>query len=229
MRNKILKISILPALIGLTFLSFSNKEGVKPSNNLEANNRVENLIKDVSKENKVLFTVDTTQISYALVQKDFIGFKEAVGHSESRGLYGLVNKFGYMGKYQFGSSALKTIGVSNSQEFLKRPDLQEAAFHALIAHNKWYMRKLIQEHEGQVISGVLITESGILAAAHLAGPSGVKRFLKSNGTNSPSDAFGTQVKHYLKAFAGYDLSMIKADKNARVNLNAFPGILDHKA
>ena len=94
-----------------------------------------------------------------------IGFKEAVAFKESQGKYRLVNSLGYMGKYQFGSKALRAIGINDNKAFLKDPALQEKAFMALLAKNKWILRYEIQKYNGKIISGIEITESGILAAA----------------------------------------------------------------
>ena len=69
-----------------------------------------------------------------------------------------------------------------------------------------------------IFRGVKVTESGILAAAHLAGPGSVKKFLRSYGGNNISDAYGSTVRAYLKKFSGYDTSMITPDKKARVTL-----------
>jgi len=212
-KKKIIKISVLPAVAALVFLSFSNKEIEEP---IPDEIPIEN--SSFSDYSKLDFTVDTTQLNTPLLKKDFFGFKEAIGYTESRGFYNLVNRFGYMGKYQFGNSALSTIGIYDSKDFVNNPKLQEEAFHAFTSRNKWLLKDLIAEYEGEIIDGVLITESGIIASAHLSGPTGVKRFLQSNGTRSFSDAFGTQVKHYMQEFGGYDLSAVKADKNAKVKI-----------
>lgn len=137
-----------------------------------------------------------------------IGFKEAVAFKESQGKYRLVNSLGYMGKYQFGSQALRAIGVRNEKAFLKDPALQEKAFVALLSKNKWILRNEIEKYEGKVISGIEITESGILAAAHLGGAGSVKNFFKNKGNRHFRDAFGTSLRSYMKAFGGYDLSYI---------------------
>jgi hypothetical protein len=146
-----------------------------------------------------------------------IGFKEAVAFKESQGKYRLVNSLGYMGKYQFGSKALRAIGVEDDKAFLKNPALQEKAFIALLSKNKWILRYEIQKYEGKVIDGIEITESGILAAAHLGGAGSVKNFFKNKGNRHFRDAYGTSLKSYLKAFGGYDLSYIEADSNATIN------------
>ena len=99
--------------------------------------------------------------------------------------------------------------------FLNSSELQEAAFYANAARNKWILIRDIKKFEGKVINGIKITESGILAAAHLAGPGSVKKYLRSWGANGFSDGFGTSIGFYIKKFAGYDTSFIEPDKNAR--------------
>ncbi len=146
--------------------------------------------------------------------KSFIAFKEALAIKESMGLYHLVNPYGYMGKYQFGKSTLKAVGVTNTSRFLKDPVLQEKAFRALVSKNKWELRKEIKRYEGKVVSGIKITESGLLAAAHLGGAGSVKKFLKTG--HAFEDGFGTSIRTYLKRFGGYDTSVIIPNKNAKV-------------
>jgi hypothetical protein len=111
---------------------------------------------------------------------------------------------------------LRTIGIHNTSAFLKNPDLQEKAFLALLAKNKWLLRKEIAKYEGAVINGISITESGILAAAHLGGVRTVKRFFRSNGERYFRDVYGTSIVSYMKAFGGYDTSFIEPDKYASI-------------
>lgn len=148
--------------------------------------------------------------------KSFIGFKEALAFKESRGDYESVNTLGYMGKYQFGKSTLELIGIYNTSEFLRNPELQEKAFIANAMRNKWVLRRDIKRFVGKTIDGVKITESGILAAAHLAGPGSVKKYLRSYGAIGFADAYGTTVRYYMKKFSGYDTSFIKAEKTPKV-------------
>ena len=150
--------------------------------------------------------------------KSFEAFKEAVAFKESQGNYFTVNEFGYMGKYQFGEETLKVIGIYNPNYFLNTPELQEKAFIANTKRNKWILRKDIERYVGKTIGGVNVTESGILAAAHLAGPGNVKRFLRSNGQTNFADGFGSTVKYYMKRFEGYNTSSIEPDKSAKARL-----------
>jgi hypothetical protein len=80
------------------------------------------------------------------------------------------------------------------------------------------LRKDIERFEGEIIGGILITESGIIAAAHLAGPGNVKKFLRSFGGHNKSDAYGSSVRYYMKKFSGYDTSFIEADRKAKAIL-----------
>jgi hypothetical protein len=166
-------------------------------------------------------TIDETakiNFNFPFTGKSYVGFKQAVGIKESQGLYKLVNRYGYMGKYQFGKTALRALGIYNTKNFLNNPGLQERAFKALLCKNKWELRKEIGRYEGQVIRGVTITESGILAAAHLAGANSVKVFLNSNGRNGYRDGFGTSLKSYIKKFGGYDTSNIVAHPSPKVKV-----------
>lgn len=146
----------------------------------------------------------------------FIDFKEALAVKESDGDYKSVNSYGYMGKYQFGKGTLKYIGLKNTKDFLNNPALQEKAFVAYVQKNKWILRREIQKYAGKTMRGILITESGILAAAHLGGAGAVQDFLRSNGAVSFVDGYGTDIKAYLKAFANYNLTTIKAEKNPKI-------------
>ena len=150
------------------------------------------------------------------LQKDFVGFKEALAFKESQGKYRVVNTLGYLGKYQFGRTTLERFRIYNTQAFLRNPELQERAFVALCKVNKWILRKDIRRSVDKTINGIKITESGILAAAHLSGAGNVKKFLRSNGAHNFSDAYGSSIQSYLKKFSGYDVSTIEADRNANI-------------
>lgn len=155
--------------------------------------------------------------SLPYIGKHFIGFREAIAFKESQGKYNLVNSLGYMGKYQFGTSALRFIGINNNAQFLNSPDLQEKAFIALLKINKSKLQDVIQEYRGKTIDGVRVTESGILAAAHLGGAGSIRKYLESDGRRKCKDGYGTTIKSYLKQFAGYETQNIIADSTAKVN------------
>ncbi len=153
-----------------------------------------------------------------LLGKTYLGFKEALGFKESRGDYSVINRYGYLGKYQFGPSTLALIGIHDTAQFLVDSELQEQAFAANMSRNKWILRRDIARFEGKVIGGVRVTESGILAAAHLAGAGNVKKYLRSGGQHAFSDAFGTTIGYYLKKFSGYDTSFVVPNRQAKANV-----------
>lgn len=208
MVKNILKYSVL--IILLTFISL----GFTSTRKVEINERfrvVGPLLNTVPVEDEPL-----VEIKPPFLGKSFIGFKEALGFKESRGNYFITNHLGYMGKYQFGTSTLKLIGIKNSSDFLNDPELQERAFIANTARNKWVLRRDIKRCVGKYIRGVYVTESGILAAAHLAGPGNVKAYLRSSGARGFKDANGASIRYYMKKFSGYDTSYIQPDKRARI-------------
>ena len=156
------------------------------------------------------------QIDIPHLGKSFVGFKEALGFKESRGDYNCVNSLGYLGKYQFGRTTLERFNIYNTRGFLKDAELQEDVFIALCSVNKWILRKDIKHKVGKKINGILITESGILAASHLAGAGNVKKYLRSNGATNFKDAYGSNIEHYLKKFADYNTSFIPANRKPSI-------------
>ena len=160
-------------------------------------------------------TFDSDDSFSPYLGKSFVGFKEALAFKESGGDYSSVNTYGYLGKYQFGAETLKMIGIHNPVNFLRNPRLQEKAFIANSARNKWILRRDIKNFVGKRINGIIITESGIIAAAHLAGPGSVKKYLRSYGLDNFADGYGTTVHYYMKRFSGYDTSFVKANKRAK--------------
>ena len=150
------------------------------------------------------------------VGSSYIGFKEALAFKESQGDYFVTNTFGYLGKYQFGVGTLQLMGVYNATQFLNDPKLQEKVFRTNLSRNKWILRRDIARFVGKKVNGFTVTESGILAAAHLAGAGNVKKFLRSYGDCDFSDGYGTKISYYMKRFAGYDVSVVDAVKNPKV-------------
>lgn len=200
----------------LMYVSFSSNETIDLSKystkGLELNYTVS---QEQGIQDDVLASNDLNESFSPYLGKTFVGFKEALAFKESRGDYSSVNTFGYLGKYQFGSETLKMIGIYNPAQFLKNPVLQEKAFIANASRNKWILRRDIKNFVGKRINGILITESGILAAAHLAGPGSVKEYLRSYGLDNFTDGYGTTVEYYMKRFSGYDTSFVKPNKLAK--------------
>ena len=153
-----------------------------------------------------MIPIEIVREPFELVQPSHQNFLEAIGHRESSNNYLVVNEFGYMGRYQFGKATLKGLGINvTKEEFINNPKLQERAMHMLLSHNRKKLKRYIKKYEGQIIHGILVTESGILAAAHLAGQGNVRKFLKNGFVFE--DGNGTKMTSYMKQFGGYILNL----------------------
>jgi Ca2+-binding RTX toxin-like protein len=152
-------------------------------------------------------------------------FLDALGERESGGDYGVVNSYGYLGKYQFGELALIDVGyytadgtgandwkpgfwtgksgVDSKADFLADAEAQEQAIRAYMKL-QWVYLGDTQRYAGQTIGGLKVTESGLLAGAHLLGAGAVAAFLEGGAVAPPSDAYGTAITEYMRLFAGYD-------------------------
>lgn len=161
--------------------------------------------------------VKTPSLSIPFLGNSYLGFKEAIAFKESKGDYFVTNGLGYLGKYQFGFETLKLMGVYSQQKFLNSPKLQEEVFYINLKRNKWILRKDIKRSIGRTINNIMVTESGILAAAHLAGAGNVKKYLRSKGQLNVEDAYGTSLSDYLRDFSGYDMSKIIPFKNPKIS------------
>lgn len=138
--------------------------------------------------------------------KDHESFLNKIGHYESSNDYSRVNRWGYMGKYQFGEETLEALDINVSRrKFLSSPVLQEQAMDKLLKANHKNLRRFIKKYDGKVLHGVLVTESGVLAAAHLGGAGNVRNWFRK-GENF-RDGNGTPITKYMKVFSGYSLDL----------------------
>ena len=212
MRSQIGIFLVYPVVLGLAIFTMSNSNWsakkiadkyVKVSSDAYTNYDYSGPLYSFDKE---VQDRDSSQLFTPMIPaKGYIAFKEALGFKESRGRYRQVNTLGYMGKYQFGAITLRHFGVYDGHRFLRSPELQERVFNDYLNYNHDYLSDYIEKFDGKTIGGIKITESGILAAAHLSGPGGVRKFLNSNGRKASKDAYGSSVKHYMKKFAGYNV------------------------
>jgi hypothetical protein len=147
------------------------------------------------------------------IENEINSFLKALAEKESSSNPKAVNRFGYIGKYQFGKSALQDLALNHKidiHKFRKNPaifpeKMQDKSMIKLLRLNKQYLGDYIDNFEGKIISGVKITKSGLLAGSHLVGASAVKKFLDSNGVIIPKDGNGVPVTEYIKKFGGYNL------------------------
>lgn len=157
-----------------------------------------------------------------------------IAETESSNNYKSENKYGYLGRYQMGEMALDDAGyykinkqnhsehfnkwngkftgkdgIYSKKDFLNNPQAQENAIRAYYKKNWQSIKNChLDEYIGKNINGTIITESGLLAGAHLKGVGGLNSYLKSNGKKDIGDAYKTTIKKYSTKFAGYDMTEI---------------------
>lgn len=146
--------------------------------------------------------------------KDIETFMKMMAKRESSNDPNAINSDGYIGLYQFGTIALKDVGLYpriRTETFRRNPNIfpvpdQHKAMKKLIQKNKTYLKKY-HHYVGKKIGGVKMTEAGLLAGAHLVGHGGVKKFLRSNGRIVPKDGNGTPITEYMAMFQNLNLNI----------------------
>lgn len=144
-------------------------------------------------------------------EAEFKRFIKDLGYRESANNWLCINLIGCFGEWQFAESTLHTLGYRQVtlKKFRKDPyifpqELQRKALESLIKANLCLIGDY-EQYIGDTIRGVVITKSGIIAAAHLGGYRSVQRFLASHGKINKKDVLGTSVYNYMKRFRYYDL------------------------
>ena len=99
----ILGLTVLVAVISSGFISLDEKK-------VKGFHLADNEVILYTVENEIIVE-EKVEVSVPHVGKSFAGFAQKMAYRESRGILHLVNPFGYMGKYQFGKSTLRTVGV----------------------------------------------------------------------------------------------------------------------
>ena len=152
----------------------------------------------------------------------FLKFAEAIRQRESSDNYKCVNKFGFVGAYQFGKMRLYDLDISldgyappkmdkrrvlSREEFLNDTKLQDELFRKHCQLHRAYILKHLQTYIGSQFNykteRKTITVSGMIAGAHLKGLGGLVNFCLGKDSK---DALGTTVGDYMVKFGGYDLS-----------------------
>ena len=158
-------------------------------------------------------------------------FLEALKVRESGGDYQATNG-NYHGAYQLGNIAFKDTGYMDSkgnwtgkddiyslQDYMKSPSVQDKAVQELMKNNWKYLNIHPVKEEGdkkvyakdligQKINGVTITESGLLAGAHLGGAKSVRQMLSSDGKIMPVDGNNVPIINYMQSMGGKDVSQV---------------------
>lgn len=153
---------------------------------------------------------------------DYKDFLDILGYYESSNRYN-IEKGSYLGKYMMGPLALQeagfqdengnwtklasTYGVSSKEDFLNNSKAQDVAVE--LCHKKiWtYLDDFSMEKLGQTYQNVIITESGLLAGAHLVGAFDLMTAIEDkvvikDGNNMPAHK-------YMEEMSNYNISQIK--------------------
>ena len=135
-------------------------------------------------------------------------FLEAMAMSESSNNPKAINKFGMLGKYQFSPATLRAMGVKVSRrKFLNDERLQDSVMLVYIRDN-WTNLHRYKKHIGKKHKGIIVTKSGLIAAAHLVGIGGVcAEFNPKRCKYITKDANGITAVKYMAKFANYEITL----------------------
>ncbi len=150
--------------------------------------------------------------------KEYFDFLQDLGARESGNRYDIENAFGFLGRWQFGKMRIYDAGYSVDNYSPKGMPKKKLISKKYFLDNKdaiqdrimfWHVHNLADSinkkhsgYYGQIINGITITLSGLVAGAHLKGLGGVKQFLNGNDN---ADALGTKISEYIDKFGGYNL------------------------
>ena len=114
----------------------------------------------------------------------------------------------YLGLYQLGKNARDLGGYGDIPRniFLTHPEIQDLCMINLLKQEKQYLQSYINKYRGKIVDGILITESGILAMAHV-GTEATKSYL-DHGEIPDVDEHGNHPRVYAK-LGGYQLHLEK--------------------
>lgn len=165
---------------------------------------------------------------------EYSDYLAALSAKESGNNPASVNQYGFLGRYQMGESALIDAGYYRKDPtpnvndwqgswtgkngiYSKADFLANAAgqTQAISDYNSKQWRTIqtlgLDSYVGRTVGGILLTESGLLAGAHLVGVGGLKSFLTSDGTVVPVDANNTAITQYIAAFNGFNIAAITSN------------------
>ena len=148
-------------------------------------------------------------------------FMRIMAFRESDNTSTVVNWLGYMGKYQFGPRTLWGLGGEfrvTKAHFLRTEALQDRAMIQYMRDNRLHIADIIDRFDGKWYQGIYITESGLLAGAHLVGSHGLRAWLEGIPRVRIIDAKGTHVRDYVRAFSKYNLEGLGESISSSVRL-----------
>jgi len=213
MKNEItFKKLLYPILITLYFLSMvcyiayldTEKTNLKNDNKILADSLM--IARDSA--NTLIMTSDSL-IEELKRTKDFYNFLYDIADRESGINQYSTNKYGMMGLFQFSPKTLRFLGLEvNRRTYLSDVDLQVNSMISYMKFNKVRLSRYIKKYDGKKYRGVHITESGLLAGAHLVGAGGVIEFFDRQGKYNMCDANNVHVSTYIRDFSGHNMALL---------------------
>jgi len=135
----------------------------------------------------------------------FKSLRALLRHTESNNNYMcLPNRDKCLGAYQFSEIAREQFGFNyfSTDSFAKNPLIfcapeQEVMIMKMLRYSERQLRAYIKKYQGTVLAdGTVVTKFGILAAAHLAGVGGVKKFFDED--YNPKDRNGSTIPKFMR-------------------------------
>ena len=162
--------------------------------------------------------IDISEVSIPIVEedesdsrKDLLRFLEAIARFESNDRYDVVNPYGFLGRYQFSPMTIRHLGYDIlNEDFLRNKRLQDEIMLAYMRENYISLRPYIEQYNNTNYKGIYITTSSILAGAHFAGATGMRRFLLSRSDSvGKTDANGMTLRRYMTKFSDYNVEEVE--------------------
>ena len=177
----------------------------EPDKRAEARNKV-------YEEYQMAFDFDDTQkdtdrpdttMDNSFMQK--MAMSESSGRSDAE--ITLEDGRTFTGLYQFGDLRLQDYRKATGAKFTQDEFKQDEQLQQKVA--EWHFADIEAAIDALGSEADGYDRDGLKAVAHLSGIGGMRKFVRSGGTYSPSDALGTSAQDYYNKF----FSMITVDLN----------------
>lgn len=210
--------SLLTAFLLICEAGFAHSTSLITANNITGNNLVAQSRGSCEQFLEALAIRETGQQSPPYYIENALGFIGKYHFGEALlielGYYLVENPYNGGGNgvdrnYWLGTWTSKN-GINSKEEFMQnKNNVQDIAIREAFGLNRDRISQALQgsgrsieEFIGQERQGVRITQSGILAAAHLRGETGVTNLLLNDQVST--DENGTSILDYLRELADYE-------------------------
>jgi hypothetical protein len=105
----------------------------------------------------------------------------------------------FVGKLQFGKARLQDYQNATGTKFTQDEFIKDTALQDKVA--TWHIADLDKAIDALDDDAVDYDRDGLRAVGHLAGKTGMKKFVQSKGDYNPADELGTSLQSYYNKFA----------------------------